>query len=311
MGRRGPAPLVEALLRGCLSPEKLELKIGAVVMFTKNSPTGRFVNGTVGKVVSFESEQSLPVVQTRERKLVVEPMEWIMEEQGRVRAAITQLPLRLAWAITIHKSQGMSMDAAVMDLSDAFEFGQGYVALSRVRTLAGLHLLGFNERALQVHPEVLEQDLKFRAASEEVERKFATVAAERLEKFYQAFIAACGGTLAADDSHSGDEGRADRYALTGQLLKQKQSLAQMAKARGRRSSTIMAHIEKLLGRGDLALSDIAYLRPDSGDAAEAFAKIQAAFQKLGHEKLKPVYDYFGGRYDYDLLRLARLFGQGK
>ena len=62
------------------------------------------------------------------------------------------MPLRLAWAITVHKSQGMSLDAAVIDLSRAFEYGQGYVALSRVRELVGLHLLGLNERALRVHP---------------------------------------------------------------------------------------------------------------------------------------------------------------
>jgi len=68
-------------------------------------------------------------------------------------------------AITVHKSQGMSLDAAVMDLSGAFEYGQGYVALSRVRSLEGLHLLGWNARALEVHPAVLRKDFEFRAAS--------------------------------------------------------------------------------------------------------------------------------------------------
>ena len=73
-------------------------------------------------------------------------------------ARISQIPLRLAWAITVHKSQGMSLDAAVIDLSQAFEFGQGYVALSRVRSLAGLFLEGFNERALELHPKVAAAD---------------------------------------------------------------------------------------------------------------------------------------------------------
>jgi hypothetical protein len=75
------------------------------------------------------------------------------------------VPLRLAWAITVHKSQGMSLDAAVIDLARAFEYGQGYVALSRLRTLAGLHLLGLNERALRVHPQAVAKDAEFRAAS--------------------------------------------------------------------------------------------------------------------------------------------------
>jgi hypothetical protein len=74
--------------------------------------------------------------------------------------------LRLAWAITVHKSQGMSLDAAVIDLLRAFEYGQGYVALSRLRSLSGLYLLGLNERALRVHPEAVARDAEFRAASE-------------------------------------------------------------------------------------------------------------------------------------------------
>src|SRR6185437_13037883 len=97
---------------------------------------------------------------------------WKIEEGGKELASITQVPLRLAWAMTVHKSQGMSLDAAVIDLSRAFEYGQGYVALSRLRTLAGLHLLGLNERALRVHPLAVEKDEQFRAASEAAQSAF-------------------------------------------------------------------------------------------------------------------------------------------
>jgi ATP-dependent exoDNAse (exonuclease V) alpha subunit len=98
----------------------------------------------------------LPIVLTHGgREIVAEPAEWSIEANEVAQARVVQVPLRLAWAITAHKSQGMSLDAAHVDLSGAFEYGQGYVALSRVRTLSGLTLAGFNERALAVHPGFL------------------------------------------------------------------------------------------------------------------------------------------------------------
>lgn len=163
----GDKTLAEGLKRGCLSPEKLDLKIGATVMFTKNDPEGRYVNGTLGTVAGFDEEEGFPVVAARHGGLVMaKPADWKVSEDDSVKAGITQVPLRLAWAITVHKSQGMSLDAAVIDLMNAFEYGQGYVALSRVRSLGGLHLLGWNERALRVHPDALAKDASFRRASD-------------------------------------------------------------------------------------------------------------------------------------------------
>ena len=173
MSSHGLDKLVPILKKGCLSPENLCLKIGAAVMFTKNDQRGRFVNGTLGIVEGFDKYSEYPVVKIRNgRRIEVEPTDWIVEENSRVRARITQLPLRLAWAITVHKSQGMSLDEAVMDLSSVFEFGQGYVALSRVRRFSGLYLLGWNERAFQVHPEIIIKDKDFRMASENIQKEF-------------------------------------------------------------------------------------------------------------------------------------------
>lgn len=194
MALRGPEALTGALIRGCLSPERLELKLGASVMFTKNNQSAGFVNGTLGTVIGFTADKKYPIVKTTDgMKIETEPMEWTIAEGDEVFAKVTQIPLRLAWAMTIHKSQGVSLDAAVMDLSQVFEYGQGYVALSRVRTLAGIHLIGVNARAFQVHPVVLAEDQRFRSASDRAEAEYGKLTPERVRDMESNFIVICGG----------------------------------------------------------------------------------------------------------------------
>ncbi len=156
----------EQLTRGLIAPEVLELTEGAEVMFVANNFTKGFVNGTRGTVIGFKGDN--PLVLVRDRELVVEPHSWRLEEDDRVRAEAVQYPLRLAWAITIHKSQGMSLDAAEIDLSRSFAPGMGYVALSRVRGMDGVFLKGINHRALQLHPLIFEADEVFRRSSDEL-----------------------------------------------------------------------------------------------------------------------------------------------
>lgn len=187
MSLKGKEALTASLVKSCLSPEKLELKLGAKVMFTKNNPDKGFVNGTTGTVVEFKYDT--PRVKVANGMIIdVEPMDWSVHDQGKILASITQIPLRLAWAITIHKSQGMSLDAAIMDLSQVFEYGQGYVALSRVRTLSGLHVIGYNDRSLQVHPRVQEEDVLFKEQSDEVEHQILKMKKDELEKIQQTYI---------------------------------------------------------------------------------------------------------------------------
>ena len=191
MESRGARALVEALKSNCLSPETLELKIGASVMFTRNNFDAGYVNGTLGKVTGF-SGLGLPIVETKNGTMTVEKATWEVMDGNRVLARITQIPLRLAWAITVHKSQGMSLDAAIIDLSQAFEFGQGYVAISRVRTLSGLFLEGFNERALELHPKVAAADRHFRGYSDAARKKFAGLPQSEKEKLEKNFLRAIG-----------------------------------------------------------------------------------------------------------------------
>jgi hypothetical protein len=158
MKTKGNDFLAASVMKGCLAPEKLVLKEDAVVMFVKNNFERGYVNGTLGKITGFDIS-GMPIVKTAAGRTIVATAEtWSIEENEETLASITQIPLRLAWAITVHKSQGMTLDAVEMDLSRCFEYGMGYVALSRVRTLDGIRLLGINDISLEVNPQISQLD---------------------------------------------------------------------------------------------------------------------------------------------------------
>jgi ATP-dependent exoDNAse (exonuclease V) alpha subunit len=162
MAEGGDDFVVGQMKKGCLAPEELRLKIGAVVMFVSNNFPKGYVNGTTGRIIGFDEKEGYPVVETFQGdQIVAAPIRWGAEEVD-FDAWIEQVPLRLAWAITIHKSQGMTLDYAEIDLSRAFIHGLGYVALSRVRSLEGLSLLGYNEISLLVSDEAKELDRQLR-----------------------------------------------------------------------------------------------------------------------------------------------------
>ncbi len=163
----GQTHLIEQLSKNILAPFELKLKTGAEVMFVVNNPSEGYSNGSRGRVVKFENE--LPVVQLLTgTKIKVSSHTWTYTEDDRVLAEVKQLPLRLAWAITIHKSQGMSLDEAEIDLRSAFTLGMGYVAISRLRSLDGLYLKGYNNVAFGLFEEVRELDQSLRFFSDAV-----------------------------------------------------------------------------------------------------------------------------------------------
>jgi len=304
MSSKGSESLVASLKKGCLSPERLDLKVGAVVMCTKNNMQKNFVNGTTGTIVRFEAGTKYPIIQTKDDdELTIEPMDWSIEEDGKVKASITQIPLRLAWAITIHKSQGLSLDSAMMDLRQVFEYGQGYVALSRVRSLSGLYLAGWNPQTFQVHPRILERDATFHEQSESAQTAFAQLETEQLDAMHKNFVMASGGTMDTKKIKLGKIEKKDTITLTKELILEKKSLKDIAKERKLVLVTVLDHIEKLLVLKKITIEDISYLIDPKLE--KALPAITQAFTTCETVFLSPVYNYLEGKYTFDTLRLAR------
>jgi len=295
----GQKKMEETLRKNCLAPEKLCLKKGATVMFVKNNFEEGYVNGTLGKIVDFDVD-SFPIVEiVSGEQIVAQPTTWIIAEDDKILAEIKQIPLRLAWAITVHKSQGMSLDSVEMDLSKSFERGMGYVALSRARSLDGIKLLGFNAMALMVNEDILGKDEELKEMSQNAIGDleiFNNSEIKKNQKLYLDIIAPDGKPIKKEKKST-----KSTYQQTRELIEQKMTLEEIVEHRGIVYSTVLGHLEKLLG--DNANLDLKYLKPK----ADRLQKIQSAFDQADGLALAPVREILGKDFHWDELRLARLF----
>jgi len=311
MTTTGFSALVEGLKKTCLAVEHLKLKIGAEVMFIKNDTAGRYVNGTRSIVVGFDQKSGWPVVKTFDNDTITAyPEDWKYEDNGIVRATLSQVPLRLAWAITIHKSQGMTLDAAEIDLGDAFEPGMGYVALSRVRSLNGLKLMNLNEMALTVHPKILQQDNTFKEGSAATVKYLQTLSDIEKEECYkktliERFRGAASKATDKEKPKRRKKAENSTHIATLEMLKENLSIESIAEKRGLALGTIMGHIDylkflKLLD--DVIMDNLKRAIPEKD-----FDIIFAELALSADGKLKPVYDKFEGKYPFAFIQLVRLF----
>jgi len=213
----------------------------------------------------------------------------------------------LGWAITVHKSQGMTLDAAVVDLRGAFEYGQGYVALSRVRDLTGLHLVGYNDRALQVHPDVQSQENNFKERSSNALERLVTMnVGEHLERVHR-FIKKSGGSVEGGvvpkKKRTGAK-KGDSHLTTLDLVKKRKNIKEIARARELKEGTIIEHIHNLFMRDEITKRDVE--RMISPALKRALPKINAAFKRYGTDRLSPVHGALKSVYSFDELKLARI-----
>lgn len=306
MTTTGHQALISVMKKGCLSPDNLFLKNGASVMFTKNNPKEGYVNGTLGVVEGFDGETGMPNVKIRNgRKIKVSIADWTVEEDGKMKGRLSQLPLRLAWAITVHKSQGISLDEAVIDLSRVFEYGQGYVAISRVKRLSGIFFLGWNNKAFQVDPEILKKDNIFRLDSASAEKIFSNFLENKFDKLRKDFIVLCDGKIDKSEVKiKNNKNKLSTQDETLKLWKEKNKISQIAKIRNLSEKTILGHIEELLQKEKIKQEELAQIIPSS--ISKDLSKIHAEFKRINTDKLTPVFKHFRGKYSYDDLRLARM-----
>ncbi len=301
MVSKGNPSLVELLKKSCLAHEELTLKVGTQVMFIKNSFESGYVNGTRGIIEKILPDKT-PVVKTLDGKTIhIQPDSWNIEEDGKVKASISQLPIRLAWAITVHKSQGMSLDLAEIDLSKSFGHGMGYVALSRVRKLSGIKLIGFNNNAVQMDPEILIFDEYLRGESNANISLFGDLEEKDQTKLEHDFVDRMGGTF--DKKKKDEEEKMSTIDKTRELIPKYYSIEEIANKRKLTVGTIFDHLEKiLLLDDDISINHLVHDRKVVTFVEKHFAKTEGKLAAL-----KSIAEKEGKKYSFDDLRLARLF----
>lgn len=270
----GNSFLCDLLMRQSRIPEIFRFKVGSLVMFTKNNDELGYCNGTSGEIVSVIEDDELgflPVVLVKSGdKIVAMPETWSIGEDGEAAASIVQLPLRFAWAITVHKSQGMTLDAAEIDLSNVFEQGQGYVALSRLRTLSGMRILGMNDLATHISTLVRKVDKRFRELSESLEGEFNDYNFSSDHKAFYAKVKANNGIIVGRSKYNGpristsSKGKAaakKNSDLVIEAIKAKQSLETITRNGQISYSTIVKHL--LAAKEKNPDINLNYLKPET------------------------------------------------
>ena len=311
---KGNLKLAESIKRSIMAPESLELKKDAKVMFVKNNYEKGYLNGSLGMVKNF-NDDGLPVIRLNNGAYIVaEPEDWrIEDETGKLLVSYKQVPLRLAWAITVHKSQGMTLDSAIMDLSNTFEKGQGYVALSRIKGLEGLQLKGFNATTLEVDHLALKADKRFLELSQNAEELISN---EDLEKEALKFIKKSGGVTNIDEIKENKKNlkegkkvtKKSTYLITKQMIDNGHSLEDIVIERDLTIGTVSTHLIRI---ADLyPKTDLTRFKPETKILNKVKKARNTLIKEIGPGErisLKPIFDMLKGELSYDQIKMALAF----
>ena len=297
--------------------DSLTLKKGAQVMFIKNDPERRFINGTLGEVKSID-KNSIAVRLAESGAIIdVEPMEWqniryqFDEESKEISSKqigrFKQYPLKAAWAITVHKSQGLTFDKAIIDVHAAFSPGQAYVALSRCRTLDGLVLSSpvsasvfMKDNAVDTYMNYISspvEELAFSSCYEyfEYEKKLEP---EEVAPMKKVKVNKEKPKKEKKEELRDDTGKKlNTFEYSYWLYNQGNTVEQIAEKRGLNQSTIEGHLARYVASGDIDVHEFV-----DGDTLQ---KIEAYCMEHPEEKaLKPIFEHFDAKIPYSVLRMA-------
>lgn len=295
----------------------LTLKKGAQVMFIKNDPERRFINGTLGEVKSIDKNSIAVRLAESGTVIDVEPMEWqniryqFDEESKEISSKqigrFKQYPLEAAWAITVHKSQGLTFDKAIIDVHAAFSPGQAYVALSRCRTLDGLVLSSpvsasvfMRDNAVDAYMNYISrpvEELAFSSCYEYFEYE------KKLEPEEVAPVKKVKVNKEKPKKEKKEELRDDTgkklstFECSYRLYNQGNTVEQIAEKRGLNQSTIEGHLARYVASGDIDVHEFV-----DGDTLQ---KVEAYCMEHPEEKaLKPIFEHFDAKIPYNVLRMA-------
>lgn len=295
----------------------LTLKKGAQVMFIKNDPERRFINGTLGEVKSID-KNSIAVRLAESGMIIdVEPMEWqniryqFDEESKEISSKqigrFKQYPLKAAWAITVHKSQGLTFDKAIIDVHAAFSPGQAYVALSRCRTLDGLVLSSpvsasvfMRDNAVDAYMNYISrpvEELAFSSCYEyfEYEKKLEPEEVAPVKKVKVNIEKPKKEKIEGLRDESGKE--LSTFECSYWLYNQGNTVEQIAEKRGLNQSTIEGHLARYVASGDIDVHE--FVDDDT------LRKVEAYCMEHPEEKaLKPIFEHFDAKIPYGVLRMA-------
>ena len=297
--------------------DSLTLKKGAQVMFIKNDPERRFINGTLGEVKSIDKNSIAVRLAESGMVIDVEPMEWqniryqFDEESKEISSKqigrFKQYPLKAAWAITVHKSQGLTFDKAIIDVHAAFSPGQAYVALSRCRTLDGLVL------SSPVSASVFMKDNAVDAYMNYISRPVEELAFSSCYEYFEyekkpePEVVASADKVKVNKEKPKKEKKEELRDDTGKklntfeysywLYKQGDTVEQIAEKRKLNPVTIEGHLARYVASGDIDVHEFVDV--------DTLKKVEAYCMEHPEEKaLKPIFEHFDAKIPYNVLRMA-------